>query len=154
MKIAVNTFVVIIIGLVMFAAGARLLTTIVGETRDIDIGPKECERILSSFPADEEFYIHEENIQAEESNVPIKLAVYNRFDENKTLDIDVTCASCGSGTDVDFVALDQTLEPGERRCVPSSVRNETWAGGQHVMVMNITTTTGDSLGTKTFYIES
>jgi hypothetical protein len=154
MRIAVNTLVVIVLGLVMFSSGMYFLYTIMTNAEDTvqRVSASEREQVLDSFPANQELYVADETLDVDDGAAHLVFGVYNRYDTNLSLTYNITCESCSSQS-FDVAALPTSVQSGERRVLQAQISNESWTGDQHVFSLNVTNASGSpALGTTTFRV--
>jgi hypothetical protein len=154
MRLAVNTVVVIILGLVMVSTGIYFLQSILGLQENVqDVGPGERETILNNMPRGDKVYVHTNPASPENSVVRMPVAIRNTASSNITPSFTTRCISCG-GTSMDFTTTDRTVRPGETAVVLGLLSNDTWAAGQHTMLLNVSNQSGGKIGATTVIVQS
>jgi hypothetical protein len=154
MRLAVNTVVVIILGLVMVSTGIYFLQSIVGLQETVDaIGPRRRATILKNIPRGDTVYVHSNPASPENSVVRMPVAVRNTAATNVSPSFSVECTSCG-GTSMDFTTTNRTIRPGDTGVLLGLLANDTWSPGQHTMLLNVTNQTGGSIGATTVIVQS
>jgi hypothetical protein len=149
MQLAVNTVVVIVLGMVMVSTGIYFLQQITSVEEEInDISPGKKETILNNRPRGDEVYIHDSSITLQDNAVPVALAVTNRRGNNLSPSFEVNCISCG-GTTIEFAYNERKIRPGNTVVMQGLISNKTWSPGQHTLVFNVTNQTGGSIGAET-----
>jgi len=155
MKVAVNTLVVIILGIVMVTSGFYFLYTITtnAESSVERVSQSEREQVLNAFPANQELYLGDETVRPENGAATIVFGVYNRYDSNLSLSYTVTCESCSSPA-LQVATIPTTLASGDRRVLQAQISNESeWSSGQHVLSLNVSNQSGSPvLGKETFRV--
>lgn len=156
MKVAVNTLVVIILGITMFGAGMYFLSTIVTSAQSSidDISQSRKDELLQNFPSNQEVYIANQNIEPQDGTAQLAFGVYNRYQSSMNVTASVTCESCGIGPSPSVSTIDQSVNPGQRKILQALITNETWGDGQHVFTLSVENASdgGQVIGDKTFYV--
>lgn len=152
---AVNTLVVIVLGLVMFSTGMYFLSTIMTNAEESinQVSEQRREEVLRSFPPGDELYIPSGTIEPEDGTASLIFGVYNRYGSNISVKATIQCVTCSDPDSMSFNYLETSIDQGDRRVLRGSVTNETWSDGQHVFELNVSNgTAGPVLGVKTFRV--
>lgn len=154
MRLAANTLVVIILGIVLVGAGIYFLQEVIsaGEQAQESLSDDERDLILQNMPSDREVYLYEDSRDIVDSTVTVPVGLYNRFQTNITPTFTVTCVSCGGSTMSFTTAGENVVPPGERRVILGILSNESWGPQQYVMSLNVSNETGPHLGSTTFRV--